>query len=73
MSDASSSLIYQLFPIYLFPTSESNVQQIGIVNSAIGITAIIAAPLAGSLVDKFSERAEIVTGFMLNGLGLVTY
>ncbi|MBL8101022.1 MAG: MFS transporter [Anaerolineales bacterium] len=72
VGDTSYNLIGQLFPIYLSDIGKLNVQQIGIVNAAIGVTAIIAAPLAGSLVDKFSERAAIVTGFMLNGLGLFT-
>jgi MFS family permease len=72
VGDTSYNLIGQLFPIYLSDIGKLNVQQIGIVNAAIGITAIIAAPLAGSLVDKFSERAAIVTGFGLNGLGLFT-
>ena len=72
VGDTSYNLIGQLFPIYLSEIGKLNVQQIGIVNAAIGVTAIIAAPLAGSLVDKFSERAAIVTGFALNGLGLFT-
>ncbi len=72
VGDTSYNLIGQLFPIYLSDIGKINVQQIGIVNAAIGITAIIAAPLAGSLVDKFSERAAIVTGFALNGLGIFT-
>lgn len=72
VGDTSYNLIGQLFPIYLSDIGKLNVQQIGIVNAAIGVTAIIAAPLAGSLVDKFSERAAIVTGFTLNGLGLFT-
>ena len=75
VTDAVGDLVQshqQLFPIYLSDIGKLNVQQIGIVNAAIGVTAIIAAPLAGSLVDKFSERAAIVTGFALNGLGLFT-
>ncbi|MBI5352599.1 MAG: MFS transporter [Chloroflexi bacterium] len=72
VGDTSYNLIGQLFPIFLSDIGKLNVQQIGFVNAAIGVTAIIAAPLAGSLVDKFSERAGIVTGFALNGLGLIT-
>jgi len=72
VGDTSYGLINQLFPIYLSDIGKLNVQQIGIVNAAIGVTAIIAAPLAGSLVDKFGERAAIITGFALNGLGLFT-
>lgn len=72
VSDTSYNLIGQLFPIYLSDIGKINVAQIGIVNAAVGVAAIIAAPLAGSLVDKVSERAAMVTGFTLNGLGLFT-
>ena len=72
VGDTSYNLIGQLFPIYLSDIGKLNVQQIGIVNAAIGVAAILAAPLAGSLVDKFSERAAIITGFALNGLGIFT-
>lgn len=72
VSDTSYNLIGQLFPIYLSDIGKINVAQIGIVNAAVGVAAIIAAPLAGMLVDKVSERATIVTGFMLNGMGLFT-
>lgn len=70
VGDTSSNLIGQLFPIYLSDIGKLNLAQIGIVNAAVGVAAIIAAPLAGTLVDKVSERAAMVTGFMLNGLGL---
>lgn len=72
VGDTSSNLVGQLFPIYLSDIGKLNVEQIGIVNAAVGVAAIIAAPLAGSLVDKVSERAAMVTGFALNGLGLFT-
>ena len=49
-----------------------NLEQIGWVNSARGL-AIIAAPFAaGWLVDKISERAVIVGGFLLQGIGIVS-
>lgn len=71
VGDTSYNLIGQLFPIYLSDIGELNVQQIGMVNAAIGITAIAAAPLAGSLSDKFGERTAIAAGFALNGAGIV--
>lgn len=70
VGDTSSNLISQLFPIYLSDLGKLNVGQIGIVNAAVGVAAIVAAPLAGTLVDKVSERAAMLTGFALNGLGL---
>jgi MFS family permease len=72
VGDTSYSLIGQLFPIYLSDIGKLNLSQIGIVNAAVGITAIIAAPLAGAMVDKLSERVAMVIGFALNGLGLFT-
>lgn len=72
VGDSSYNLIGQLFPIYLSDIGKLNVGQIGMVNAAIGVTAIIAAPLAGALVDKVSERVTMIVGFILNGLGLFT-
>lgn len=72
VGDTSYSLIGQLFPIYLSDIGNLNLNQIGIVNAAVGVAAILAAPFAGSLVDKISERFAMVVGFALNGLGLFT-
>ncbi|MBM4426189.1 MAG: MFS transporter [Chloroflexi bacterium] len=72
VGDTSYSLIGQLFPIYLSDIGKLNLSEIGIVNAAVGVTAIIAAPLAGAMVDKLSERVAMVIGFALNGLGLFT-
>ena len=72
VGDTSSNLIGQLFPIYLSDIGKLNLEQIGAVNASVGVAAIIAAPLAGMLVDKTSERMTIVIGFSLNGLGLLT-
>ncbi|MBL8063414.1 MAG: MFS transporter [Anaerolineales bacterium] len=72
VGDSSYNLIGQLFPIYLSDIGKLDIRQIGIVNAAVGVAAIIAAPLAGMLVDKVSERITMVTGFTLNGLGLFT-
>lgn len=72
VSDTSYNLIGQLFPIYLSDIGRLNIGQIGIVNAAVGVAAILAAPLAGALVDKVSERVTMVVGFLLNGLGLFT-
>ena len=72
VGDTSQNLVGQLFPIYLSDIGGLNVEKIGIVNAAVGVAAILAAPFAGALVDKFSERAAMVTGFALNGAGLFT-
>jgi MFS family permease len=72
VGDTSYSLIGQLFPIYLSDIGNINLSEIGIVNAAVGVAAILAAPFAGTLVDKLSERIAMVVGFALNGLGLFT-
>ncbi len=72
VGDTSYNLIGQLFPIYLSDIGKLNVGQIGMVNAAVGVAAILSAPLAGLLVDKVSERVAMVIGFALNGLGLLT-
>ena len=72
VGDTSYNLIGQLFPIYLSDIGKLNVGQIGMVNAAVGVAAILSAPLAGLLVDKVSERVAMVIGFALNGLGLIT-
>lgn len=72
VGDTSYSLIGQLFPIYLSDIGNLNLNQIGIVNAAVGVAAILAAPFAGTLVDRISERFAMVVGFALNGLGLLT-
>ncbi len=72
VGDTSYSLIGQLFPIYLSDIGKLNLGEIGIVNAAVGVAAILAAPFAGTLVDKLSERVAMVVGFTLNGLGLFT-
>lgn len=72
VGDTAYNLIGQLFPIYLSDIGGLNVRQIGAVNSAVGVAAILSAPLAGMLVDKFGERLTIVCGFAMNSLGLLT-
>lgn len=72
VGDTSYNMIGQLFPIYLSDIGALNLKQIGAVNSVIGVAAILSAPLAGLLVDKFGERVTIVCGFIMNGLGLLT-
>ena len=71
INDTAFSMIQQLYPIYLSDIGGLNVAQIGLANSAWGMATILAAPLAGWLTDKLSERAVIVAGFFIQTLGLV--
>jgi MFS family permease len=70
VSDTSSSLISQLFPIYLSEIGGINFAQIGLVNSAWGVATIAASFVGGWLTDKRSERAIIASGFLLTALAL---
>jgi MFS family permease len=71
VGDTSYNLIGELFPIYLQKIGGLDLSQIGLVNSARGVAIIAMSFAAGWLVDKVSERAVIVGGFLLQGIGLV--
>lgn len=71
VGDTAFNLIGQLYPIYLEKIGGLNVQQIGLLNSAWGVTTILASFAAGWLVDRRDERTVIVGGFLLEGLGMV--
>lgn len=70
IGDTASNMISQLTPIYFSEIGKINVEQIGYLNAVLGLAIIIVSPLAGRLVDKFSERASILTGFISQGIGL---
>jgi MFS family permease len=72
VGDTSYNLIGELFPIYLSKIGNLNLSQIGLVNAARGVAIIAMSFAAGWLVDKISERAVIVGGFLLQGLGLLS-
>ncbi|MBM4430114.1 MAG: MFS transporter [Chloroflexi bacterium] len=65
IGDIAYNLIGQLYPIYLSEIGRLNVQQIGWLNAAWGAATIVASALAGWLSDKTSERAMIVSGFLI--------
>jgi MFS family permease len=71
VGDTAFNLIGQLYPIYLSEIGRLNVEQIGLLNSAWGVATIIASFVAGWLVDRRSERTTIVTGFVIEAIGLV--
>jgi MFS family permease len=72
VGDTSYNLIGELFPIYLSKIGHLDLSQIGLVNSARGVAIIAMSFAAGWLVDKISERAVIVGGFLLQGLGILS-
>jgi len=72
VGDTSYNLIGELFPIYLSKIGNLNLSEIGLVNAARGVAIIATSFAAGWLVDKVSERAVIVGGFLLQGIGIMS-
>ena len=70
IGDTASNMISQLTPIYFTEIGKLNVGQGGVLNAALGLAIILTSPLAGRLVDKVSERASILTGFVAQAIGL---
>ena len=71
IGDTAFGLIGQLYPIYLSEIGGLNAEQIGWLNSAWGAATIVASASVGWLIDRRSERAVIVTGFVVEATGLV--
>jgi len=71
LGDMSFNMIDQLTSIFLSDLGGLNVEQIGYINAARGVAVILSAPLAGWLVDKFSEKAAITLGFALTSAALI--
>lgn len=70
IGDTAANMINQLTPIYFSEVGKLNLEQIGYLNAFLGFAIIIASPIGGKLVDKVSERASILTGFILQAIGL---
>ncbi len=70
IGDTASNMINQLTPIYFSDIGKINLEQIGYLNAILGLAIITTSPLAGRLVDKVSERASILTGFVAQAIGL---
>ncbi|MBN1656791.1 MAG: MFS transporter [Anaerolineae bacterium] len=70
IGDTAFNLIGQLYPIYLSEIGGLNVEQIGWLNAAWGAATIVASALAGGVIDRRSERAVIVAGFLIEAAGL---
>ena len=73
VGDTAFNLIGQLYPIYLSEVGNLNVAQIGLLNSAWGIATILSSFLAGWLIDRRGERQIIVSGFVVEALGLFIF
>jgi len=69
--DIAFSLSFRLMPVYLEDIAGLNLQQIGWLASFFGIAMMLTTIPAGWFADKFSERAAISLGFILEFIALV--
>jgi len=69
--DIAFSLSFRLMPVYLEDIAGLNLQQIGWLTSFFGIAMMITTIPAGWFADKYSERAAIALGFVLEFVALV--
>lgn len=63
--DIAFSMSFRLMPLYLEDIGGMSLQQIGWLSSFFGIASMITTIPAGWFADKFSERAAIALGFIL--------
>lgn len=61
----SFMLITPLLPLYLSETYQADKDTIGFVLSGYTITALLARPIAGYLVDSFSRKVVLLTCYFL--------
>jgi MFS family permease len=73
VGDTAFNLINQLYPLYLSEVGNLNVAQIGLLNSAWGVATILSSFLAGWLIDRRGERQVIISGFVVEALGLFIF
>ena len=61
----SFMLVTPLLPLYLSETYQADKDTIGIVLSGYTLTALLARPLAGYLVDSYPRRVVLLTSYFL--------
>lgn len=61
----SFMLVTPLLPIYMSETFHANKEVIGIVLSGYTLTALLARPLSGYLVDSFPRRTVLLASYFL--------
>ena len=69
--DIAFSLSFRLMPVYLEDIAGLNLQQIGWLTSFFGIAMMLTTIPAGWFADRFSERAAIALGFILEFVALI--
>jgi DHA1 family multidrug resistance protein-like MFS transporter len=65
ITDISFRLSFDLMPVYLEQIGGLSLTQIGLLNSLIGVAAMLASPLGGYIADRKEERYAIVLGSLL--------
>lgn len=71
--DIAFNLTGTLLPIYIEDVGGLSTTQIGLLTSIAGIASMVINIPAGWLADKKSERLNIVSGFVLQFIALMTF
>jgi MFS family permease len=71
--DIAFSTSFTLMPLYLEDIGGLSIEQIGLLNSVFGIFSMLLSIPAGWLADKKSERAAIVSGFLVQFAALLVF
>jgi MFS family permease len=69
--DIAFRMSEELAPVFLERVGALSVSQIGFLGSVMGMLSLVASPIAGALVDRFSEKATIALGTVTSALGFV--
>jgi len=71
--DVGYNLSSNIQPLYLSEVGKLGVEQIGYLNSLLGLAFMIVTFPAGWLSDRIGERRAIALGFLLEGIGLTIF
>lgn len=71
--DVSFRMSMELMPVYMEDIGGLSVTQIGLLNSLVGVAAMLFTPLGGWLTDRKEERYPIVIGSLLSSLAFAAF
>jgi len=69
--DIAFRMSEELAPVFLQRVGALSVSQIGLLGSVMGLLSLISSPIAGMLIDRYSERATIALGTVMSTLGFL--
>ena len=69
--DIAFRMSEELAPVFLQSVGALSVSQIGLLGSVMGLLSLISSPIAGMLIDRYSERATIALGTVTSTLGFL--